>query len=408
MAQFAYRGRDGKGEAQEGLLQADSAAAAARALQSRGIVPITINAVGTGGGKAGLRRFQLGGAPSLDDLMFLCRQMHTLTRAGVPLTRGMDRLAESTRNPQLAECLHGMVRSVESGHPLSQAFAQHSELFSPVFVAILVVGESSGRLDEAFRQLAFYLERERDTRNRIRSAVRYPSMVLASIALAIGIINLFVIPAFAKVFASYGAALPWATRVLLAVSDATVQYWPYGLAGSALLLLAWLRYLATAPGRLFWDRKKLRLPMVGPIFLKATLGRFARSFAVMSHAGIPLTQALGLLSGVVDNAYLGRLILGMRQGIERGDNISHTANALGVFPPLVLQMLETGEETGNLEEMLSEIADYYESEVDLDLKNLSTAIEPILLVIVGIMVLILALGVFLPMWDLGRVALHGR
>jgi MSHA biogenesis protein MshG len=408
MAQFAYRGRDGGGELQEGVLQADSAAAAARALQSRGIVPITISAVDQTGAGTPLRRFAFGGAPSLDDLMFLCRQMHTLTRAGVPLTRGMGRLAESTRNQQLADCLRGMVRSVESGHPLSQAFAQHSDLFSPVFVAILVVGESSGRLDEAFRQLAFYLERERDTRNRVRSAVRYPSMVLAAIAMAIGIINLFVIPAFAKVFTSYGAALPWATRVLLAVSNATVQYWPYGLAGSALLVLAWLRYLATEQGRLFWDRKKLRLPVVGPILLKATLGRFARSFAVMSHAGIPLIQAMGLLSGVVDNAYLGKLILGMRQGIERGDSISHTANAIGVFPPLVLQMLETGEETGNLEEMLSEIADYYESEVDIDLKNLSTAIEPILLVIVGIMVLILALGVFLPMWDLGRVALHGR
>jgi MSHA biogenesis protein MshG len=408
MSKFAYKGRNGQGGAVEGVQEGESPAAVARLLSARGVTPIAIRPVAEEKRAEGsLGSIRLGrGKPSADDLMFFCRQMHTLTRSGVPLIRGVAGLAESTRNERLAEGLRQVIRDLEGGYSLSHAFNQHPDLFSPLIVGILQVGENTGRVDESFRQLAFYLERERDTRNRMKTAMRYPVMVLVAIGVAMAVINLFVIPAFAKVFAGFNAELPWATRVLLTSSRFTVEYWPFVFGGIALVIWGWLRYIRTETGRLWWDRHKLRLPVVGPILLKSTLGRFARSFAMMLKAGVPLVQGLSLLTAAVDNAYVGGLLVDMRRAIERGDSIGHTAAGLGLFPALVLQMIEVGEETGRLDEMLVEVADYYDAEVDLDLKNLGTAIEPILLLIVGVMVLILALGVFLPIWDLGKVAIR--
>jgi len=408
MGRFAYKGRNGQGGAVEGVQDGESPAAVARLLSARGVTPIAIHPVAEEKRAEGsLGSIRLGRAkPSADDLMFFCRQMHTLTRSGVPLIRGIAGLAESTRNARLAEGLRQVIRDLEGGYSLSHAFNQHPDLFSPLIVGILQVGENTGRVDESFRQLAFYLERERDTRTRMKTAMRYPVMVLVAIGVAMAVINLFVIPAFAKVFAGFNAELPWATRILLTSSRFTVDFWPFVFGGIALVIWGWLRYIRTEAGQLWWDRHKLRLPVVGPILMKSTLGRFARSFGMMLKAGVPLVQGLSLLTAAVDNAYVGSLLVDMRRAIERGDSIGHTAAALGLFPALVLQMIEVGEETGRLDEMLVEVADYYDAEVDLDLKNLSTAIEPILLLIVGVMVLILALGVFLPIWDLGKVAIR--
>lgn len=338
--------------------------------------------------------------------MFFCRQMYTLVRSGVPLIRGISGLGETTRNAVLSNALREVIRDLEGGYGLSQAFNQQSEIFSPMIIGILQVGENSGRVDEAFLQLARYLERERDTRARVKAAMRYPVMVLAAIAMAVAVINLFVIPAFAKVFAGFNAELPWATRILLGTSNFTMNYWPLLMGVVALSVWLWVRFIRTAKGRRWWDRRKLQLPVLGPVITKATLARFARSFAMTMKSGVPLIQGLTLVAGAVDNAYMAELFADLRRSIERGESISRTAAGLGLFPPLVLQMIEVGEESGRLDEMLEEVADYYDREVDTDLKNLGSAIEPILLLVVGGMVLILALGVFLPMWDLGKAAIR--
>jgi MSHA biogenesis protein MshG len=280
-------------------------------------------------------------------------------------------------------------------------------VFSQFYVSMVHVGENTGRLDEVFLQLSHHLERDLETRKRIASAFRYPIFVLVAIAAAVAIINLMVIPAFAKMFASFHAQLPLATRILLGTSKFFVHFWPAMLMAVFGSIVAWRRFVATEMGRLSWDRKKLSTPVVGEIVHRALLGRFSRSFATMLRAGVPLPTALHVVSHVVDNAFVGQKIRGMVAGIERGESVTRNAAATQLFSPLVLQMMAVGEETGALDQLLEEVADFYDREVDYDLKRLSDRIEPIMIMFIGVLVLILALGVFLPMWNLASVARHG-
>ncbi|NNG14229.1 MAG: type II secretion system F family protein, partial [Gammaproteobacteria bacterium] len=308
----------------------------------------------------------------------------------------------------LSKALHSIVGELESGRELSHAMSQHPKIFTNLYVSIIQVGENTGRLDDAFQQIATYQELEKDTRDRIKAAMRYPAVVILAIAGAIAIINLFVIPAFAKVYTKFDAELPWATKFLIATSNFTVANWPYILAGLILAGVGINMYVKTETGRYKWHKYKLRLPIIGSIINRALLARFARSFAMAMRAGVPLVQTMTVVSRAADNDYLAERIQQMRNGIERGDTLTRTAAATGMFTPLVLQMMAVGEETGAIDDLLQEVAEYYEREVDYDLKNLSSAIEPILIAAIGIMVFILALGVFLPMWDLAAAAKGGR
>ena len=218
------------------------------------------------------------------------------------------------------------------------------------------------------------------------------------------IINMFVIPTFAKVFAGFGAELPLPTRILLSISEFTVSYW-YIIFGILLAVyFAFRHYIKTEKGHWQWDRFITRIPIIGSIVLRATLARFARSFSMSLRAGVPLVTGLALVSRAVDNVFVGGHIADMRNGIERGDTLTRTAANTEMFTPLIIQMLTVGEETGNVDDMLEEVADFYDREVEYDVKNMTSAIEPILIVFIGAMVLVLALGVFLPMWDLAAAA----
>jgi MSHA biogenesis protein MshG len=269
---------------------------------------------------------------------------------------------------------------------------------------MIQVGETTGSLQEVFMQLATYLEREKETRDGIKSATRYPSFVVAAILIAIFIINLFVIPTFAKVYAGFKIELPWATKVLIASSNFTVAYWPVIVLGVITAIFSIRYYIRTPEGRYRWDKLKLGIPVVGKIIYKATLSRFTRALAVMMKSGVPIVLGMTTVSRAVDNDYISDRILQMRDGIERGETIARTAAATGMFPALVIQMIAVGEEAGSVDELMFNVADFYEREVDYDIKNLSAAIQPILIVFLSIMVFILALGVFLPMWDLVQVA----
>ncbi len=409
MARFQYSGRRGSGEAVSGVVEAVDKGAVAAQLTGNGITPITIDALqarASAPSVSFLERFRQR-PPDIDDLIFFSRQMYALMKAGVPILRAMAGLAETARNPRMAETLERIGDDLESGHTLSSSLARHPKIFSNLYVSIVQVGENTGQMDEAFIQMARYLEQEKDTRNRIRQATRYPKIVLGAITIALVVINIVVIPAFAKVFSGFRMELPWATRALLGVSEFFVQYWPFMLIGVIAAIWWWRRYTASDSGRYWWDRNKLRVPVIGGILLRATLARFARSFAISFRAGVPLVQALVTVARAVDNSYVGEKINGMRSGIERGDSLTRTAAASGLFTTLILQMLQVGEETGSVDDMLLEAAEFYEREVDFELKYLSDAIEPILIVAIGVMVLILALGVFLPMWDLTKVAHRG-
>ena len=343
--------------------------------------------------------------PDLVDLILFSRQMYTLIKAGVPIIRAIRGLGETQRKPIIRDALGEVAGDLESGRDLASALARHPKIFSPLFISLVRVGEQTGGLDQAFLQLTHYLELDKEIRDRIKAAMRYPSFVAIAIVAAIVILNIFVIPTFAGVFSGFKTELPLMTKVLIGTSNFFLTYWPYMLAGSAGLVFGIRHYVQSDAGAAAWDKYKLRIPIVGDIVHRATLGRFARAFSMTLRAGVPIAQALGVVAQAVDNRYIAGFVMDMRSGIERGDSLTRTAAATGMFTPLVMQMLNVGEESGAVDELLEEVAVFYEREVEYDLKGLSSAIEPILTAVIGVIVLLLAMGIFLPMWDLGSAAL---
>jgi len=406
MPYFAYKGRDAQGDVVRGVLEGPGSGGVAGQLFGQGITPVEIVATGAPVEKGVARFYLFREKIPAEDVMLFSRQMYTLLKAGVPILRALAGLQESTRNKAFAAIIGEIRAALDSGRELSVALRQHPKVFSPFYVSMVQVGEMTGMLEEVFLRLFHHLEFERGMRERVRSALRYPTFVLIAMAVAVTIINLFVIPAFAKVFAGFNAELPLMTQVLIGTSHFFVTFWPLLLAVAIAAVVGFRAYVATPAGRYRWDEIKLRLPLAGPIILTATLARFSRSFALASRSGVPIVQGLNSVAEVVDNAFIAKRIGQMRDGVERGESVLSTAAATGVFTPVVLQMIAVGEETGELDDLMQEVAEMYEREVDYALKSLSAQIEPILIIGLGILVLILALGVFLPIWDLGQAALH--
>ncbi|UCM61987.1 MSHA fimbrial biogenesis protein MshG [Aeromonas hydrophila] len=406
MSSFAYKGRDSQGNAVSGVVDAANEMAAAEQLMRRGVMPTELK---PGKAKAAALdwSFLLERGVRLDELVVFSRQMYALTRAGIPILRAIAGLEESAHSKPLKRALHALGEDLGNGRPLSSSMQAHPRVFSSLFVAIIHVGENTGQLEEAFLQLANYFELELETRKRIKTAMRYPSFVLIAIGIAMVILNIMVIPVFAGMFAKFGVELPLATRILLATSHFFVHYWWVMLGVLLAMVFGWRRWVSTVKGKLTWHRWQLKLPIVGTIIERSLLARFARSFSMMLKAGVPLNTALSLVADAVDNAWMAGRIRDMRAGIERGESLLRTAGSSGLFTPLVMQMIAVGEETGQVDDLLHEAAEYYEREVDYDLKSLTARIEPILIGIVAVMVLILALGIFTPMWDMMR-AVRGK
>ena len=406
MSRFAYKGRDNQGQAVSGVVEAASELAAAEQLMRRGVMPTELK---PGKAKAAALDWSLllERGVRLDELVVFSRQMYALTRAGIPILRAIAGLEESAHSKPLKRALHALGEDLGNGRPLSSSMQAHPRVFSSLFVAIIHVGENTGQLEEAFLQLANYFELELETRKRIKTAMRYPSFVLIAIGIAMVILNIMVIPVFAGMFAKFGVELPLATRILLATSHFFVHYWWVMLGVLLAMVFGWRRWVSTVKGKLTWHRWQLKLPIVGTIIERSLLARFARSFSMMLKAGVPLNTALSLVADAVDNAWMAGRIRDMRAGIERGESLLRTAGSSGLFTPLVMQMIAVGEETGQVDDLLHEAAEYYEREVDYDLKSLTARIEPILIGIVAVMVLILALGIFTPMWDMMR-AVRGK
>jgi len=405
---FAYRGRSARGELVTGTVEASDQGAVADQLLSTGVTPVEIHpttaAPAADSGPGALQRF-FAPRVGLIDIMLFSRQMYTLLKAGVPIMRALGGLQESAINPTLRDVIADLRTSLDAGRELSSAMQRHPEVFSHFYMSIVRVGETTGQLEESFNLLFGYLDFEREVRERIKTALRYPMIVIVVISAAIAIINFAVIPAFAKIFEAAKVPLPLLTRILVKSSELFLAYWPILIGAIVLGVVAFVSYTRTEQGRYNWDRVKLRIPVAGSIILKATLSRFARGFSISSRAGVPIVQALSVVAAVVDNSYLARRVEQMREGVERGESILRTAVAANVFTPVVLQMIAVGEETGELDELMSEVAQMYEREVDYEIKNLAANIEPIITIALGILVLLLALGVFLPMWGIGNVML---
>jgi MSHA biogenesis protein MshG len=405
VSHFAYKARDRQGGLVTGTLEAADPSSVASQLFDLGVTPIAIDPTSSPQTEPSARPLFRRGVMH-EDLLLFSRQMHTLLKAGVPIMRALAGLQESSTNPSFRQTLLSVRENLDSGRPLSSALQRQGNVFSPFYVAMTYVGETTGRLEEIFLQLFHHLEFQEFMRRQVRSALRYPVFVILAMVFAIVVINLFVIPAFARVYAGFNTELPLITRVLIAFSDfMRATWWAQGLllAGALLAFRAWI---SVEKGRLAWDRFKLRIPVAGKIVLKAALARFARSFALAIRSGVPVVQGLTLVAQTVDNAHIARRVDRMREGVERGESVLRTAANAEVFTPVVLQMIMVGEESGALDEMMAEIADMYQREVEYELKTLGAQIEPILIIGLGILVLLLALGVFLPIWDLGSAALR--
>jgi len=407
MPSFSYKGRSASGAIVKGVVEGATATGVAEQLSGQGITPLDITPAK--GGSGGDVSRSLGDlfkekVTHLDILLF-SRQLYTLLKAGVPIMRALTGLQESTTSMAMKGVLQEIRASLESGRELSVSLARKQNVFTPFYLAMVRVGEFTGRLEDVFLSLSVHLTFEKLMRDQLKSALRYPSFVIAAMAVAIVIVNIWVIPVFARVFEGFGAPLPPMTRLLIGFSNFMVSYWYLVALAVVLAVMAFQSWVGTRVGRYQWDRAKLRIPVAGKIVRKATLARFSRSFALAMKSGVPMVQAMAVVSQTVDNAYISEKLDKMRDGVERGDSVLHTAIAADVFTPVVIQMLAVGEESGSLEEMLQEIADMYQSEVEYELKTLGQQIEPILIVFLGVLVLILALGIFLPIWDLGKVAI---
>lgn len=399
MRLYSYKAKDAKGELVKGQVEANNEAGVADSLFRRQYIPISITLVET---KNNIKLFDnlFREKITLDDMIMFSRQMYSLLKAGIPIIRAMIGLADTTQNKEFKSVLLEVTRQLEQGRELSSALAIHNKVFSRLTIAMVKVGEGSGRLEDAFYQLAIYFEKEQETRKRIKAAMRYPTFVILALLVAMIILNIFVIPTFASMFEKFDAELPLMTQVLIGTSNFFVNYW--WLLALVLIggVFAWRRYINTSAGRFNWDQHKLKIPFVGDILKRTLLGRYSQSLAMVLRSGVPMTTGLSLTAHAVDNSYMEKAIITMRQDIEKGDSLLRASRSSELFSQLVLQMVAVGEETGRVDELLQEAADFYEREVDYDLRSLTAKIEPILTVFVAIMVLILALGIFMPMWNM--------
>lgn len=408
---FRWRGRI-NGEIRSGQLDANDMRNAQTVLEGQGVVLLALDQADAGTGSAGEFEWPdwmplLGRKKvEIEELIIFSRQMCALSKAGVPLISALNSLSVSSRSKVLAADLRLVIERVESGVSLATAMRQSPETFNSLFVSMVHVGENTGHLEEAFKQTGQYLELDRETRKRIKSATRYPLMVIMAMAVALAIISLWVIPAFARVFQRFKAELPWPTQVLIWISDFVLHYWWVLALLVGLLVYGLRQWLATPHGQLAWGRWQIRLPVLGPIYLMSSLARFARCFAMLYRAGVPVLQALNVVSYTLDNEYIARAVREMQSHVESGESVTRAAAGAGMFTPLVLQMLMVGEDSGSLDEMMLEVAGFYENEVDYDIKRMADNMEPLLLAALGVLVLIMALGVFLPMWDLGTAMRH--
>lgn len=399
MQLYSYKAKDAKGALVKGRVEANNEAGVADSLLKRQYIPISISLVET---KNNIKLFDnlFSEKITLDDMIMFSRQMYSLLKAGIPIIRAMIGLADTTQNKEFKSVLLEVTRQLEQGRELSSALAIHNKVFSRLTISMVKVGEGSGRLEDAFYQLAIYFEKEQETRKRIKAAMRYPTFVILALLVAMIILNIFVIPTFASMFEKFDAELPLMTQILIGTSNFFVNYWwllALMLVGG---VVAWRRYLNTSAGRFKWDHHKLKIPFVGDILKRTLLGRYSQSLAMVLRSGVPMTTGLSLTAHAVDNSYMEKAIITMRQGIEKGDSLLRASRSSELFSQLVLQMVAVGEETGRVDELLQEAADFYEREVDYDLRSLTAKIEPILTVFVAIMVLILALGIFMPMWNM--------
>jgi type IV pilus assembly protein PilC len=398
MALYTYRALDKQGEIIQDKLEGSGEMAVAHELRQQGLLVIDVKEQSVGQ-KDILEPFK---RIKLADLVVFSRQLATMINAGLPIVRALYVLSEQTQNPKLKDVVVAVRKDVEASSSLSQVLEKQPEVFSRLYVEMVKAGEIGGILDGVLLRMADQLERDQDLRRKIRSAMTYPIVVLVFAILAASFMLIFIVPVFAGLFQDLGGTLPLPTRITMAISDIlTSIFGVFVYAGMALAVVMFLRWKKSENGRKVWGRAVLRIPAkIGDVVKKATLARFARTFATLSAAGVPILQAIEITATSSGNWVVEKALLKSKDAIREGIPIYKPLEEEPVFPPMVTRMIAVGEESGDIDGMLTKIAEFYESEVDAAVKALTSIIEPLMVVVVGSIVGAIVISMYLPMFEI--------
>lgn len=396
MATFKYQALDMMGNSRSGKIQADNEAAALTRLQTLGVHITQVSEV-KGGGKSGLF---VPGKVKLQSLVVFSRQFATMIDAGVRVVKCLDILENQSKDPVLKPVLNAVKRDVTAGQSLTEAMGKHPKVFNKLYVNMIKAAEAGGILDHVLDRLAVFLEKEQELRSKIKAAMMYPIVILVFSLVITTALMIFVLPKFLDIFTQLGAPLPATTKMLFAISHfMTSNWWLIPLTPTAAVMF--VKWYGNRPqGRMKIDGMKLKIPVVGELIQKMAVARFSRTFATLISAGVPMLRSLEIVSETSGNAVIAGAIDTARSNVREGKKISDPLKQSGLFPELVTQMIDVGEETGRISEMLVKVADFYDSEVEHAVKGLTSLIEPLMIVFMGVMVGFIAISVISPIFSL--------
>ncbi len=400
MAQtFTYKVRDGQGRLLQGTLDADDQSLVAGRLRQMGYVPVSIETQASGSLNRELRIPGFGPKVKLADQAVFARQFATMVNAGLSLIRSLNILGEQADNPELARVITEVRLDIERGSSLSAALGQHPKIFNRLFLAMVRAGETGGALDVVLLKLASLIERQVELRRRIRSAMTYPIAVLSLVSMIALAMLLFVVPVFKDLYSDLGGTLPFPTRVLLGVSGMVRRFAIILVPGTVGAVVLFRRWKATPVGRAGWDRFKLRVPVLGKLVRKTAMSRFSSTLSVLLRSGVPVLEALEITSQTVDNAVVAQAIIDTQSAVKAGESLSSPLARYPIFPPMVVQMLAVGEETGAVDELLEKVAGFYDDEIEATVDALTSLLEPLMIVVMGLVVGGMVVALYLPMFN---------
>jgi len=404
MSTFSYRARDEKGTLITGTMDADSQRAVYSHLDNQGLIPVAVaeeKGSSSGAGSSSLQSFLRGYQKvKYDDIIFFTRQLQTIIKAGIPLISGLKALEEQTMNARLKDIIKEIYQDIDKGTSFSDALSKHDSVFPEIYVSMVRAGEIGGVLDDVLERLCATMEFQMKTKEMLKTAMRYPVMVVSALIAAFVVVIVFVIPKFAVIFKGAKMELPLPTRIMLLINDVAQNYGLIILGVIILSIVLFVLYIRTEKGLLNYDRFKLKVPFIGQILLKISMSRFANMFENMIRTGVPIIRTFEIVARTVGNQYIASKIVEIGIKVEKGKGITKPMREAQIFPPLVMHMMSTGEDTGSLEEMLGEITRHYDREITYSIGRLSSLIEPILTAGLSVMVLFLALAIFLPWWNM--------
>ncbi|WP_028320834.1 type II secretion system F family protein [Desulfatiglans anilini] len=404
MPTFRYTAIDVSGHKRSGRLEAEHREQAATMLLDRDLIPDRIRELpGAAPAANGIGLLDRLRSVKTLDLILFTKQLRTLLRAGVPVVRTLQILESQTENKRLKGVINALAADIERGKSLFEAFQAHPRIFSPLYVAMVRAGESSGDLPEVFNRLIYIVEHEHKVKSDIRAALQYPIIVMTFLFIAFFVLLTFVVPKFINIFINAGVEIPLPTRICIILYQAISSYWPCLLGGLAALLVFLALALRTEAGRYVRDLILINMVLVGPLFIKSAMSRFASIFAILQASGIRVLESMRILSGTIGNAVISREFRRIQESMEQGKGIAGPLKQARYFTPMVINMVAVGEESGRLDEMLREVSVHYDDEVDFAMKRLTDAIGPILTVGLAAVVLFFALAIFVPMWDMVKV-----